>query len=164
LRTVTALRSFPARVAKVRAKLAPRTPIEVWCQDEMPVGQKNKPTYRWAKRAATRDGACSSEAVQLHLDDVATTAGTRSLISPGFIARTVGVKNRCKSAIAVLAAVDFKVGRPRNSIWDRWWVFCKARSVRRLRVHFDIFEKVLCVLNGCVVEFVRITVLVDEEL
>ena len=81
MRTVTALRSFPARVAKVRAKLAPRTPIEVWCQDEMPLGQKNKPTYRWAKRAATRDGASSSEAVQLHLDDVATTAGTRSLIS-----------------------------------------------------------------------------------
>ena len=52
--------------------------------------------------------------MHLHLDDVATTAGTRSLISPGFIARTVGVKNRCKSAIAVLAAVNFKVAGLRN--------------------------------------------------
>src|SRR6478672_4656990 len=41
-------KNFPARVAEVRAKLAPGTPIEVWCQDEMRVGQKNKLTYRWA--------------------------------------------------------------------------------------------------------------------
>jgi hypothetical protein len=26
------------------------TPIEVWCQDEMRVGQKNKLTYRWARK------------------------------------------------------------------------------------------------------------------
>jgi hypothetical protein len=31
-------KNFPARVAEVRAKLAPGTPIEVWCQDEMRVG------------------------------------------------------------------------------------------------------------------------------
>ena len=28
-------KTFPPRVAEVRAKLAPGTPIEVWCQDEM---------------------------------------------------------------------------------------------------------------------------------
>ena len=37
-------------MAEVRAKLAPGTPIEVWCQDEMRVGQKNKLTYRWARK------------------------------------------------------------------------------------------------------------------
>jgi hypothetical protein len=30
--------------------LAPDTPIEVWFQDEMRVGQKNKLTYRWARK------------------------------------------------------------------------------------------------------------------
>jgi transposase len=34
---------------EVRAALAPGTPVEVWFQDEMRVGQKNKLTYRWAR-------------------------------------------------------------------------------------------------------------------
>src|SRR5215470_1898913 len=98
-------KNFPARVAEVRAKLAPGTPIEVWCQDEMRVGQKNKLTYRWARKGsrprATHDQrtestylfgavcpelgtgaalvlpACNSEAMQLHLDEIATK------VSPG---------------------------------------------------------------------------------
>jgi hypothetical protein len=84
-------------VADVRAKLALGTPIEVWCQDEMRVGQKNKLTYRWARKgsrpraihdqrtqstylfgavcpergagAALVLPACNSEAMQLHLDE-----------------------------------------------------------------------------------------------
>jgi transposase len=92
-------------VAEVCAKLAPGTPIEVWCQDEMRVGQKNKLTYRWARKGsrprATHDqrtesthlfGAvcpergtsaalvlptCNSEAMQLHLDEIA------SKVTPG---------------------------------------------------------------------------------
>jgi DDE superfamily endonuclease len=39
-------------VAEVRAELAPGTPVEVWFQDEMRVGQKNKLTYRWAKKGS----------------------------------------------------------------------------------------------------------------
>jgi hypothetical protein len=35
-------KKFPVRVAELRAKLAPGTPIEVWCQNEMRVGQKNE--------------------------------------------------------------------------------------------------------------------------
>ena len=31
---------------------SPGTPIEVWCQDEMRVGQKNKLTYRWARKGS----------------------------------------------------------------------------------------------------------------
>jgi hypothetical protein len=67
---------------EVALKLAPGTPIEVWCQDEMRVGQKNKLTYRWAKKAhstylfgaicpelgtgaALVLPACNSEAMQL---------------------------------------------------------------------------------------------------
>jgi hypothetical protein len=39
-------------VAEVRQKLAPGTPVEVWFQDEMRVGQKNKLTYRWARKGS----------------------------------------------------------------------------------------------------------------
>jgi transposase len=93
-------KNFPARVAEIRAELAPGTPVEVWFQDEMRVGQKNKLTYRWARKgvrpraihdqrtqstylfgavcpdrgtgAALVLPACNSEAMQLHLDEIAT--------------------------------------------------------------------------------------------
>ena len=87
-------------MAEIRATLAPGTPIEVWFQDEMRVGQKNKLTYRWARKgsrpraihdqrtqstyvfgavcpelgtgAALVLPACNTEAMQLHLDEIAT--------------------------------------------------------------------------------------------
>ena len=88
-------------MAEVRAKLAPGTPVEVWFQDEMRLGQKNKLTYRWAVEGAgvpelMHDGRrtqstylfgavcpergagaalvlpfCNTEAMQLHLDEIA---------------------------------------------------------------------------------------------
>jgi transposase len=103
-------KNFPARLAEVRAKLAPGTAIEVWCQDEMRVGQKNKLTYRWARKgsrpravhdqrtqstylfgavcpelgtgAALVLPACNSEAMQLHLDEIATkvTPGAHAIL------------------------------------------------------------------------------------
>jgi hypothetical protein len=36
-------------VAEVRARLTPGTPVEIWFQDEMRVGQKNKLTDGWAR-------------------------------------------------------------------------------------------------------------------
>ena len=85
---------------EIRAQLAPDTPVEVWFQDEMRVGQKNKLTYRWARKgsrpraihdqrtqstylfgavcpqrgagAALVLPACNTEAMQLHLDEIAT--------------------------------------------------------------------------------------------
>src|SRR5215831_14622160 len=45
-------KNFAERVAEIRAKLAPDTPVEVWFQDEMRVGQKNKLTYRWARKGS----------------------------------------------------------------------------------------------------------------
>ena len=87
-------------MAEVRAELPPGTPLEVWFQDEMRVGQKNRLTYRWARKGsrprATHDQrtqstylfgavcpergtgaalvlpACNTEAMQLHLDEVGT--------------------------------------------------------------------------------------------
>ena len=44
-----ASKNFPDRLAKIRAELAAGTAIEVWFQDEMRVGQKNKLTYCWAR-------------------------------------------------------------------------------------------------------------------
>ena len=92
------------------AKLAPGTPVEVWFQDEMRVGQKNKLTYRWARRGSRPraildqrtqstylfgavcpehgTGAalvlpfCNTEAMQLHLDEIATkvTPGAHAIV------------------------------------------------------------------------------------
>ena len=95
-------------MAEVRAELPPGTPVEVWFQDEMRVGQKNKLTYRWARKGsrprATHDQrtqstylfgavcpehgtgaalvlpACNTEAMQLHLDEIATK------VTPGALA------------------------------------------------------------------------------
>ena len=92
-------------MAEVRAEQAPSTPIEVWFQDEMRVGQKNKLTYLWAQRgtrprldhdqrtqSAYLFGAicpergvgaglvlprCNTSAMQLHLDEIA------GLVAPG---------------------------------------------------------------------------------
>ena len=86
-------------MAEVRAKLAPGTPVEVWFQDEMRVGQKNKLTRRWARRGtrpsapkdqrtasayifgaicpARGEGAglvlprCTTEGMSLHLTEIA---------------------------------------------------------------------------------------------
>jgi hypothetical protein len=90
-------KSFAARVAEVRTGVAPGTSVEVWFQDEMRVGQKNKLTYRWARRARGRGRpmidaqsrpTCSGRSapergtgaalvlpacnMQLHLDEIAT--------------------------------------------------------------------------------------------
>jgi putative transposase len=97
-------------VAETREKLAPGTPVEVWFQDEMRVGQKNKLTYRWARKgsrpraihdqrtqstylfgavcpehgtgAALVLPACNTEAMQLHLDEIATkvTPGAHAIL------------------------------------------------------------------------------------
>src|SRR5262249_43395628 len=45
-------KNFAERVAEIRAQLAPDIPVEVWFQDEMRVGQKNKLTYRWARKGS----------------------------------------------------------------------------------------------------------------
>src|SRR5256885_15081393 len=45
-------KNFAERVAEIRAQVAPDTPVEVWFQDEMRVGQKNKLTYRWARKGS----------------------------------------------------------------------------------------------------------------
>jgi len=97
-------------VEEVREELAPGTPVEVWFQDEMRVGQKNKLTYRWARKG-TRPRAildqrtqstylfgavcpehgtgaalvlpfCNTAAMQLHLDEIATkvTAGAHAIV------------------------------------------------------------------------------------
>ena len=88
-------------MAEVRRTLPTGTPVEIWFQDEMRVGQKNKLTYRWARKGsrprATHDqrtqsaylfgavcpalgkGAaivvpsCNSEAMQHHLDVTAAS-------------------------------------------------------------------------------------------
>jgi len=85
-------------------------PVEVWFQDEMRLGQKNQLTYRWARKGS-RPGAaheqrtqstylfgavcpergavaalvlpaCNTEAMQLHLDEIATkiTPGAHAIL------------------------------------------------------------------------------------
>ena len=97
-------------MAASRTTVAPGTPVEVWFQDEMRVGQKNKLTYRWATKgsrpraihdqrtqstyvfgavcpelgtgAALVLPACNTEAMQLHLNEVATkvTPGAHAIL------------------------------------------------------------------------------------
>jgi putative transposase len=103
-------KNFTERVVEIRAKLAPDTPVEVWFQDEMRVSQKNKLTYRWARKgscpraahdqrtqstylfgavcpergagAALVLPACNTEAIQLHLNEIATqiTPGAHAIL------------------------------------------------------------------------------------
>ena len=89
---------FPARVTEIREELAPGTSVEVWFQDEMRVRQKtnslwlgrdgsrpravtinapNGPICWWVcpergTGAALVLPACNTEAMQLHLDEIAT--------------------------------------------------------------------------------------------
>src|SRR5262249_57010431 len=102
-------KNFAERVAEIRAALAPGTPVEVWFQDEMRVGQKNKLTYCWARKgsrpcaahdqrtqstylfgavcpdrgagAALVLPACNCETMQLHLDEIATKVALGALSS-----------------------------------------------------------------------------------
>jgi hypothetical protein len=97
-------------LAEIRQRLASDTSLEVWFQDEMRVGQKNKLTYRWATKgsrpravhdqrtqstyvfgavcpvrgagAALVLPACNTEAMQLHLDEIATkvTPGAHAVV------------------------------------------------------------------------------------
>jgi hypothetical protein len=92
-------------LAEIVSTLPPATPIEIWFQDEMRLGQKNPHTRRWARRgsrpAAIQDlrtasaylfGAicpergtgvavvmprANTEAMQVHLDEIA------GAVSPG---------------------------------------------------------------------------------
>ena len=103
-------KTLPPAWRKSARKLTPGTPVEVWFQDEMRVGQKNKLTYRWARKgsrpraahdqrtqstylfgavcpergtgAALVLPACNTEAMQLHLDEIATkvTPGAHAIL------------------------------------------------------------------------------------
>ena len=93
-------KTSPSMWRKSARSSPPDTPVEVWFQDEMRVGQKNKLTYRWARKgsrpraahdqrtqstylfgavcpergagAALVLPACNTQAMQLHLDEIAT--------------------------------------------------------------------------------------------
>ena len=51
-------KNFAEQVSAITAKLDPKTPVEIWFQDEMRLGQKNPRTRRWARRG-TRPRALS---------------------------------------------------------------------------------------------------------
>src|SRR3972149_907128 len=102
----------PAAAAEALKQVAPATPIEVWFQDEMRVGQKNGLVYQWAKKGTrprqpkdqryenaylfgavcpSRDTGvalimpnANTEAMQKHLDEIgrAVTPGAHALIIP----------------------------------------------------------------------------------
>ena len=99
-------------MAEVQSKLPPGTPIELWFQDEMRVGQKNKLTYRWARKGSrpravhdqrtqstylfgavcpergTGSGlvlpVCNQEAMQFHLDTIAPMVASGGACHPAF--------------------------------------------------------------------------------
>jgi Membrane dipeptidase (Peptidase family M19) len=136
-------KNFAERVAEIRAKLAPDTPVEVWFQDEMRVGQKNKLTYRWARKGsrprAIHDqrtqstylfgavcpdrgtGAalvlpCNSKAMQLHLDEIATkvTAGSAKVVTSSICLSVNGRTELRRSEITPIGVPSRSKGTPRT--------------------------------------------------
>ena len=69
-------KNFALRVAAIRTKLAPGTPIEVWFQDEMRVGQKNKLTYRWAKKGSRPRAVHDQRTQSTYVDSSAAKSAT----------------------------------------------------------------------------------------
>ena len=71
-------------MTEVREKLAPGTPIEVWFQDEMRVGQKNKLTYRWARKGSRpRAGPADAQARVAAGFSMCTTTSDLALLRAG---------------------------------------------------------------------------------
>jgi hypothetical protein len=96
----------PNGLINVRSPGVPRTAVEVWSQYEMRVGQRNKLTYRWARKgsrsraiydqrtqstyvfgavcpehgtgAALGLPTCNTELIQLHLDEIRARRWARS--------------------------------------------------------------------------------------
>ncbi len=141
-------------MAEVRAKLAPGTPVEVWFQDEMRVGQKNKLTYRWARTgsrpraihdqrtqstylfgavcpergtgAALVLPACNTEAMQLHLDEIATK------VAPGAHAILLLDQAGWHGAIALkvpcnISLLPLPPRSPELNPVERLWLYLKER-------------------------------------
>jgi hypothetical protein len=135
-------------VAEVRAKLAPGTPVEVWFQDEMRVGQKNKLTYRWARKGARPRAihdqrtlstylfgavcpdrgagaalvlpVCNSEAMQLHLNEIATKVAPgrprHSHSRSSRLARRQGTQGAGQHLASTVAATLTRAQQPREHL------------------------------------------------
>jgi DDE superfamily endonuclease len=133
-------------VAEIRAELAPGTPVEVWFQDEMRVGQKNKLTYRWARKGARPRAihdqrtqstylfgavcpdrgtgaalvlpACNSEAMQLHLDEIATKVARARHSHPrsSRLARGKGTQDSNQHLAPAVAAALTRAQQPREHL------------------------------------------------
>lgn len=43
-------KELPAQITEIADTLPPGTPVELWFQDEMRIGQKNTTVYQWARR------------------------------------------------------------------------------------------------------------------
>ena len=128
-------------------KLAPGTPVEVWFQDEMRVGQKNKLTYRWARKgsrpravhdqrtqstylfgavcpergtgAALVLPACNTEAMQLHLDEIAPRVPRRPCHShprSGRMARRLSSQGSRQHLAPAIALALARTQQPRKHL------------------------------------------------
>ena len=68
-------------MAKVRKTIAKGTPLEIWFQDEARVGQKNKITRRWARRAIGAQGPAD----EIGLHGVSSGSGRNDTLSVGVL-------------------------------------------------------------------------------
>ena len=131
-------------MAEIRAALAPSTPLEVWFQDEMRVGQKNKLTYRWARKgsrpraahdqrtqstylfgavcpergagAALVLPACNTEAMQLHLDEIAcAVASSRARKERAAVDRAPAMPNEPRREIRMPSSMASTRQKPSRS-------------------------------------------------
>jgi hypothetical protein len=141
------LKSFSAGVAEVRTNLAPGTPVEVWFQDEMPVGHKNKlPSPRCARSthqptdlfgavcpdrragAALVLPACNSEAFERHLDEIATK------VAPGAPAIRKELRIANNISLLPVAAALTRAQQPREQL-------AVHASELAVKPHFQIIRR-----------------------
>jgi transposase len=168
------------------SKLAPATPIEVWFQDEMRVGQKNSLVYQWAWKGTrprqpkdqryenaylfgavcpSRDTGvavimpnANTEAMQVHLDEIsrAVTPGAHAVI---ILDKAGWHTTRNLKLPANLTLVLLPPACPELNSAENIWQY-----LRQTYLSNRVFESYTAILDACqdawrklLAEFGRIT-------
>ena len=152
-------------------RLAPATPIEVWFQDEMRIGQKNRLVYQWAKTGTrprqpkdqryenaylfgavcpSRDTGVAlimpnadAEAMQKHLDEIgrAVTAGAHALI---ILDKAAWHTTRKLKPPSNLTLVPLPPACPELNAAENIWQY-----LRQTYLSNRVFETYTAILDAC---------------
>src|SRR3979490_3004880 len=132
-------KSCALRVAEIRATLPPGTPVEVWFQDEMRVGQKNKLTYRWARKGSRPGPSTINVPNQPTCSARYAPSAEPALASPGPLATpkpcsSISTKSQRKSPPAHTPfsfSIKLDGTAPKTSRLPKTSRSCRCRRVRQ---------------------------------